>query len=271
MRNPSPGPPRALLSAASAPVSRANGARLAARPARVALSLVAPVKDELENLGPLVAAVRAALEEAGPWELVLVDDGSTDGSSERIRALAAEDARVVPVILEHNCGQTSALYAGFRQARAPIVAMLDADLQSDPRDLLPMIELLALGHDAVVGYRVGRQDTLVRRLSSRIANALRDRLSGDRVRDTGCPLKVFRAEALAGIPYFEGMHRFFPTLLRLSGRSVLEHPVSHWPRTHGHSKYGIRNRALRAFIDLLAVRWMRKRWIRLPIAGQGTR
>lgn len=250
---------------AGAPPAGQPDRRPPSAPPRVALSIVAPVKDELENLVPLVEAVRRAFADAESWELVLVDDGSTDGSTARILELAYDDPRIVPVVFEHNCGQTSALRAGFLQARAPIVAMLDADLQNDPADLLPLIERISEGCDAVVGYRVDRQDTFVRRQSSRLANAIRNRLSGDTIRDTGCPLKVFRAEALADIPYFEGMHRFFPTLLRIAGRTVVELPVSHHPRTRGQSKYGIRNRALRAFVDLLAVRWMRKRWIRLPV------
>ncbi len=228
------------------------------------LSLVAPVYNELDNLGPLLERVRETFGGRFRWELVLVDDGSTDGSTERIGALAEEEPRVRPVYFARNCGQTSAIAAGIRAASAPLIATLDADLQNDPADLPRMITALE-DHDAVVGYRVGRRDTFVRRASSRIANWIRNRLTGDSIRDTGCSLKVFRSEAIRSIPLFEGMHRFLPTLLRMHGYQVLEFPVSHHPRIHGTSKYGVRNRALRAFRDLLAVRWMRTRIVRPPI------
>jgi dolichol-phosphate mannosyltransferase len=235
---------------------------------RLELTLVAPVRDEAPNLRALHERCESAL--AGiVWELVLVDDGSRDGSDLVIRELAARDERVRGVFFEHNCGQTSATRAGILAARAPLIATLDADLQNDPADLRGMIERLQ-EHDAVVGYRVVRRDGLVRRISSRIANAIRNELSGDSIRDTGCALKLFRAEALDGLYWFEGMHRFLPTVLRIHGRSVIEHPVSHHPRTRGRSKYGIRNRMVRAFVDLLAVRWMRARRIRMPIRAART-
>jgi hypothetical protein len=145
-----------------------------------------------------------------------------------------------------------------------VIATIDADLQNDPGDLPAMLALLP-GHDAVVGYRVKRRDNFVRRASSRIANGIRNRISGDRIRDTGCSLKVFQAEAIQSIPLFEGMHRFLPTLLRYHGFSVIEHPVGHGPRVAGRSKYGVANRAWRAFKDLIAVRWMRGRRLLLPI------
>ena len=234
--------------------------------ARVAprLSLVAPVHDEVGNLAALHVRCSEVLGPGADWELVLVDDGSRDGSDALIRSLARQDERVRGVYFACNCGQTTALRAGIDAARGALIATLDADLQNDPADLPAM--LAALGdHDAVVGWRVRRQDTLVRRLSSRVANAVRNRISGDSIRDTGCSLKVFRAQALRELPLFEGMHRFLPTLLRFHGRSVIEHPVSHHPRVAGRSKYGIRNRALRAFVDLLAVRWMRSRIVRPPV------
>jgi glycosyltransferase involved in cell wall biosynthesis len=201
------------------------------------------------------------------WELVLVDDGSRDGTASVIRALATADPRVVGVFLQKNSGQSAALAAGIGQARGSVIATLDADLQNDPHDLPQLLERLGgtEGYDAVVGYRLRRRDTFVRRASSRIANGIRNWLSRDDIRDTGCSLKVFRAEALRTIPWFDGMHRFLPTLLRYRGFRVLEVPVSHHPRHAGHSKYGIRNRAWRAFQDLLAVRWMRGRMIRASV------
>jgi dolichol-phosphate mannosyltransferase len=231
------------------------------------LSLVAPVYDEEPNLRRLVARVREVFEGRTDWELVLVDDGSRDGSAALIAELAREEPRVRGVFFAHNCGQTTATKAGILHARAPLIATLDADLQNDPGDLPGMLAVLG-EHDAVVGWRMKRNDTFVRRASSRIANAIRNRISGDTIRDTGCALKVFRAEAIRSIPLFEGMHRFLPTLLRFHGYSVIEHPVSHHPRTAGVSKYGIANRAWKAFKDLLAVRWMRTRIVKMPLVTE---
>ncbi len=229
------------------------------------LSLVAPVYNEVQNLRRLTERAVEVFADSTDWEIVLVDDGSHDGSTALLAELAAADERVRPVYFAHNCGQTAAMAAGIASARGELIATLDSDLQNDAGDLPAMIE--ALGeHDAVVGYRQRRQDNWLRRISSRIANRIRNSISGDSIRDTGCSLKVFRAEAIQAIPLFEGMHRFFPTLLRYHGYSVIEHPVSHHPRVAGVSKYGVRNRAWRAFKDLLAVRWMRARLIRLPIS-----
>jgi dolichol-phosphate mannosyltransferase len=236
----------------------------ARRDAPCDLTLVAPVYNEVENLERLYGRVREVFGDGTDWELLLVDDGSQDGSAAAIEALAARDRRVVGVFFARNCGQTAATAAGIHLARGRLIATLDADMQNDPVDLPAMIALLP-GHDAVVGYRLKRNDNFVRRASSRIANAIRNRISQDTIRDTGCSLKVFRARAIQALPLFEGMHRFLPTLLRYHGFSVIEHPVSHHPRTAGVSKYGVMNRAWRAFKDLLAVRWMRGRLIRLPI------
>ena len=228
------------------------------------LSLIAPVFDEALNLRRLVARVKEVFGAATDWELLLVDDGSRDGSADLIRELAREDPRVVGVFFAHNCGQTAATAAGIHLARGNLIATLDADMQNDPIDLREMIARIP-GHDAVVGFRLKRNDNFVRRASSRIANAIRNWISHDRIRDTGCSLKVFRARAIQAMPLFEGMHRFLPTLLRYHGFTVVEHGVSHHPRTAGTSKYGVMNRAWRAFKDLLAVRWMRARLIKLPI------
>jgi dolichol-phosphate mannosyltransferase len=231
---------------------------------RPVLSLVVPAYNEQESLPRLYERVVEALGSALQWELVLVDDGSEDHTFHVMSELEKKDPRVRALRLLANAGQTAATSVGLQSARGNLIATLDADLQNDPIDLLPMLE--ALGeNDAVVGYRVGRRDDWVRRMSSRIANGVRNRLSGDQIRDTGCSLKLFRAEAISSIPLFEGMHRFLPTLLRFHGYRVIEVPVSHHERLAGESKYGIRNRAWVAFKDLLAVRWMRSRIIRAQV------
>jgi dolichol-phosphate mannosyltransferase len=230
-----------------------------AAPAEIpALSMVVPALDEEENLAGLHGRVLEVFGHRIDWELLIVDDGSTDGTARMLLELQRKDARIRPILFERNHGQTTAIRIGIEAARAPLIATLDADLQNDPEDLPAMLDALG-SHDAVVGYRVERRDGFVKQASSRIANSVRNRISGDRIRDTGCSLKVFRAEAIRSIPLFEGMHRFIPTLLRFHGYSVIEHPVSHHPRLAGKSKYGIRNRAWRGFKDLLAVRWMRSR------------
>jgi glycosyltransferase involved in cell wall biosynthesis len=225
------------------------------------LSVVVPARDEEANLELLYEMVCDALDGRVEWEMILVDDGSRDATSEVIAKLTERDARVRGARLAGPCGQSTATFAGVDLARAALIATLDGDLQNDPADLLPLLEGLGDG-DAAVGYRKVRRDGLVRRISSRVANAVRNAVSDDRIRDTGCSLKVVRAHALRALPRFEGMHRFLPTLLRYWGYRVVELPVSHHPRLLGRSKYGIRNRALRGFVDLLAVRWMRSRMLR---------
>lgn len=235
------------------------------------LSLLVPAYEEEANVELLHQRIAAVFGSRSDWELVLIDDGSRDGTAEVIRALARRDARVVGVFLEQNSGQSAALAAGLDEARGSVIATLDADLQNDPADLPALLERLSGSNgetspcDAVVGYRLRRRDTFVRRASSRIANGIRNWISRDDIRDTGCSLKVFRADALRRIPWFDGVHRFLPTLLRYQGFRVLELPVSHHPRHAGRSKYGIRNRAWRGLLDLLAVRWMHSRMIRAKV------
>ena len=238
-----------------------------ASPPPLDLSLIAPICNEEGNLRALVARVIEVFGTSESWELLLVDDGSTDKSRDLILELQGEDSRVRGIFFSRNCGQTAAIAAGIQQARGTLVATLDGDLQNDPQDLPNMILALRSDPDlgGVVGWRQKRNDNFVRRVSSRVANAIRNRLSGDSIRDTGCSLKVFRQEAIRSITLFEGMHRFLPTLVRYHGYRILEHPVSHHARVAGTSKYGIRNRAWRSFKDLLAVRWMRSRLIELPI------
>lgn len=233
------------------------------------LSLVVPLYNEVENLEDLVREIRAALGPTGlAWESIFVDDGSTDGSLELLRRLAAADPTVRVLRHARNAGQSAGLATGFRAARGAIVVTLDADLQNDPADIPKLLAELERGSDVVSGVRVERRDTWVRRASSRIANAVRNWATDERITDVGCSLKAYRREFLADLPMFTGMHRFLPTLVRWNGARVTEVPVRHRPRLRGQAKYGIGNRLFRALADLMAVRWMRKRWIAVAVADE---
>lgn len=238
------------------------GAPAQGKPAPPRVSLVVPAYNEEESLPALAREIRAALDAAGlSYELVFVDDGSTDGTLEVMLELARRDPAVRVLRQRPNLGQSAALAAGWRAARAPVVVTLDADLQNDPADVPRLVAALDEGWDVVSGVRVDRQDRWTRRASSRIANAVRNRLTGDTVTDVGCTLRACRAELLRDLPVFTGMHRFLPTLLRLQGGRVTEVPVSHRARRFGTTKYGVHNRLWRGIVDLLAVRWLQRRWI----------
>jgi glycosyltransferase involved in cell wall biosynthesis len=232
------------------------------------LSVVLPVFDEEESLPVLWPELREVLDGTGlRYEVIFVDDGSHDGSAEIVRAFRDEDPRVRLVRLKANAGETAATDAGFKAARGRYVVTMDADLQNDPRDIPTLLSHLHRW-DAVTGWRVDRAagDGLVRRVSSRIANSVRNALSGEAIRDSGCTFRAFRRECLQGLVLYRGLHRFIPTLLGMRGFRVLEVPVRHRPRRFGKSKYGIRNRALRALWDLMVVRWMKRRLLRYEVA-----
>jgi glycosyltransferase involved in cell wall biosynthesis len=234
----------------------------------VDLSVVIPVYDEEENLPPLWDELRAVLAPLGlTFEVVFVDDGSRDRSAELIRSFRDADPRVRLVRLKANAGETAATDAGFKAARGTCVVTMDADLQNDPRDIPTLI-----GHldrwDAVTGWRVrrGEGDSIVRRISSRVANSVRNRLSQESIQDSGCTFRAFRRECLRGLVLYRGFHRFIPTLLRMRGYRVIEVPVNHRPRRFGRSKYGVLNRVFVATADLLVVRWMKQRLLRYEVA-----
>jgi dolichol-phosphate mannosyltransferase len=223
------------------------------------LSLVVPVYNERENLAPLVAEIAAAL--AGrSYEIVAVDDGSTDGSLAELKTLKTAHPTMHIVAFERNAGQSAALAVGFRAARGRVVVTLDADGQNDPADIPGLLTALERsGAAAVTGYRSARRDTGWKRLQSRIANGVRNWLNRETIRDTGCSLKAFSADALRDLPLFNGMHRFLPTLVKLRGGVVVEVPVRHRPRRFGTTKYGMWNRVFRSLADAFAVRWMQHR------------
>lgn len=226
------------------------------------LSIIIPAYNEERNLPVLLGEIHQALAPLGKeYEVLVVDDGSTDGTLEVIRGLAADDPRLRVLRMLRNSGQSAALDAGMRHARAPVLATLDADLQNDPADLPKMLAKLDEGWDVVSGIRARRQDSWVRRVSSKIANGIRNRMTHASVTDVGCTLRVVRKDVADRIFLFTGLHRFLPTLLEMAGARLTEIPVNHRPRLYGEPKYNIRNRIWKALVDLFAVRWMQSRWI----------
>lgn len=231
------------------------------------LSVVVPVYNEEDSLSVFVSELAGVLRSMGrPYELVAVDDGSSDGSLARLKALKAVHPELHIVAFTAHAGQSAAFAAGFRVARGRVVVTCDADLQNDPADIPPIVAALEGGTaSAVAGYRVGRCDPLWRRVQSHVANAVRNSLTSESIRDTGCSLKAFRADALASLVWYDGMHRFLPTLIKLNGGTVVEFPVRHRPRRFGATKYGMWNRVGHALIDALGVRWLQRRRLRYEI------
>jgi glycosyltransferase involved in cell wall biosynthesis len=234
---------------------------------RPQLSAVVPAYNEVECMPALLAELRAALDATGrTWEMVLVDDGSGDGTGEAMETARAADARIRVLRLERNAGQSAALAAGLLRARGDVLVTLDADLQNDPADIPALLAALD-GADVVSGVRATREDDWLRRVSSRVANGVRRAVLGDRVTDIGCSLKAYRREVLEGVPMFVGVHRFLPALCGFRGARVVEVRVRHRPRTRGASKYGMGNRLWRGIHDLIGVSWLKRRLVRYRVRG----
>ncbi len=228
------------------------------------LSICVPVYNERDNLPLLREAIAKVVDANGiAAELILVDDGSTDGSWEAIEALVRLDPRVRGLKFKFNCGETAASDAGLRAARGKYVMTMDADLQNDPKDIPAFLKAFEQpGVDCVCGTRVatrGKGDSFIRVASSRIANSVRNKLSQEQISDAGCTYRCFKRECVSKLKLYRGLHRFIPTLLKMEGYRVTEIPVSNNPRVHGESKYGVWNRLFKSFRDLLAIRWMKSR------------
>jgi glycosyltransferase involved in cell wall biosynthesis len=234
-----------------------------------ALSLVIPCHNEENNLHPLLSAIHEALDSSGlTYEVLITDDCSTDNSWSVLKRLAAKDPRLRIQRFHFNCGESAASWAGVQASRGRYIATLDADLQNDPKDLPVMLEALK-NADCVCGTRAasrGKGDSWIRIASSRIANWVRNKLSGENISDAGCTYRIFKRECIAQVKFFNGAHRFLPTLIKMEGFRVVEVPVSTNPRFSGTSHYGVWNRLFKSFRDLLGIRWMKSRQLRYQIA-----
>ncbi len=232
------------------------------------ICIIVPVFNEEDAILGLPEAFSPFFD-SSPFKIqvLLVNDGSTDKSLDRIREVCSKEVRFQFISFDRNYGLSSAIKAGFDQARTEWVGYIDADLQTSPMDFLKFDPYLE-SFDLVMGNRTGsRKDTFVKRFSSKFANWFRDSLLHDEVQDSGCPLKILRREMAVSLPFFKGMHRFIPALVLMRGGKVMEIPVEHFDRTTGKSKFNLWNRLLSPLVDTLAVRWMIKRNINYKIAS----
>jgi dolichol-phosphate mannosyltransferase len=229
------------------------------------LSVVVPVFNEEGSLPILIPKLVEVLKTLPfSYEMIFVDDGSSDGSRRVLKEMASQVPSLRVLRFKENCGLSTALVAGMRAARGKKIVTLDSDLQNDPKDIPLLLEYLDR-YDMATGWRQEREDQWLKRISSKIGNAVRNWLTGEKIQDSACTLRAFKKECIEEIPVFSGMHRFLSTLVKMEGYRIVEVPVSHHPRKFGKSKYNIRNRMVRSFVDLLAVRWMKGRTIHYDI------
>jgi dolichol-phosphate mannosyltransferase len=231
----------------------------------IEISVVVPVYNEEGNLPLLIPKLVEVLKSLGrSYEMIFVDDGSSDGSRRILREMISRYPSLRILGFKENCGLSTALLAGMREARGNKIVTLDSDLQNDPADIPKLLEYLN-HYDMATGWRQKRKDTWLKKISSKIGNAIRNWVSGENIQDSASTLRAFKKECIQDIPVFNGMHRFLSTLVKMEGYRIIEVPVFHHPRKFGKSKFNIRNRMARSFIDLLAVRWMKRRTLNYDI------
>ena len=227
------------------------------------LSVVIPVCNEVDNVGPLAGEVRDALEPLVPFELIFVDDGSTDATASAVLSARARVPQIRLLRHSRRSGQSAAVCTGVRAARGTWIATLDGDGQNDPADIPELLEVRSAEARSalklIMGNRKTRRDTWIRRVSSRVANGVRSRMLNDGTPDTGCGIKLFEREMFLELPHFDHMHRFLPALFQRAGAEVISVPVRHRSRTRGKSKYGLHNRLWVGIVDLFGVRWLIRR------------
>ena len=237
----------------------------------VAVSIVVPVRNEAGNVGPLISEIVAALDGKWAYEIIYVNDGSTDATSERLGALMAQHDNLRQIRHAVSCGQSAAVRTGVRAARGPIVATLDGDGQNNPAFLPQLIAAIERGHGLIglaAGQRIGRKDTGFKRWQSRTANRVRNAVLRDGTRDTGCGLKAFRRDVFLSLPYFDGLHRFLPALVRREGFDIAYVDVIDRPRHTGVSNYGFFDRLWIGIMDLFGVWWLIRRKRSNPVASE---
>lgn len=228
-------------------------------PHSITYTIVIPIKNESQNIEPLFQEIQKVMSKLQkPWELIYINDGSSDTSSLILHSLIGQHPQVHLIEFDANYGQSAAFWAGFQKAQGEWVITIDGDGQNDPKDIIPLTQLKE-EYDLVCGWRKDRQDPWLKKIISKIANRIRSCLCEDNTHDTGCSLKVYRASCLKNLYPFRGMHRFFPALFKLSGYSVIEVPVCHRTRQHGKSHYTFFNRLLGPIFDALGVWWLKKR------------
>ena len=228
------------------------------------LSVVVPVRDEEANIAPLINEICSSLDGLLRYEIVYVDDGSSDRTWERLVTLSEKLSQLKIVRHRKSCGQSYAIHTGVKAAQSPLIATLDGDGQNDPADIPRLLEVFnsadsPVGLQLVIGHRRKRQDSWVKRTSARVANKVRGYLLKDRTPDTGCGLKLFPRDTFLGLPFFDHMHRFLPALILRNGGAVLSVEVNHRPRKHGQSHYGVWDRLWVGLVDLLGVMWLQRR------------